>query len=101
MCTAGAAPVRRRMAGDDAGDRGAVAVRPLARVERIEALLDHAGERRMVEVDAGIDHRDQHLVAARQRDAPRRGCSLASAYWRRVRRCRAAPGGRRRAHCVS
>jgi len=51
------------MGDDGACDRGAVRMRLLVGVERVETIHDHARELGMSEVDAGIDHRDQHLVA--------------------------------------
>ena len=55
------------MSRDRAGDGGAVLVRLLRLAERVEGAGDHARKFGMAEVDAGIDHRDQHRVAVGER----------------------------------
>jgi hypothetical protein len=40
-----------------------VRVRLLVRLERVEAIGDHTGELGMRQIDARIDHGDQHLLA--------------------------------------
>ena len=51
------------MGDDGAGDCGAVCMRLLFGVERVVAIHDRARELGMSQVDAGIDYRDQHLLA--------------------------------------
>jgi hypothetical protein len=63
MRASGAAPHQPGVGDDGACDRGAVRMRPLVGIERVETIRDHAPELGMSEVDAGIDHRDQHLFA--------------------------------------
>ena len=55
-----------RAGGDGAGDRGAVRVRLLGLAQRIERAGDHAAQLGMPGVHAGIDHRDQDVVALGQ-----------------------------------
>ena len=54
-----------RMRRDRAGDAGAVDMRLLVALKRVERADDAAGKLRMVCIDAGIDHRDDDAVAAR------------------------------------
>ena len=51
------------MRGDRARDGGAMRMRRLGRIEQVVSVGNHAGKFRMRRIDAGIDHRDQHLIA--------------------------------------
>ncbi len=56
-------PVR----SDRAGNASAVHMRCLAGAERIETVGHGASEFGMTRIDAGVDHGDQHVGAARER----------------------------------
>ena len=55
------------MGDDRSRDGSAVGMRLLAGADRVEAFCDHALELGMGGIDAGIDHRDQHLLALGER----------------------------------
>ena len=63
MRAAGAAPISRARAAIAPAIAGAVRVRLLGLAKRVERAGNRALEFGMAEVDAGVDHRDQDLVA--------------------------------------
>ena len=55
------------MGDDGAGNPGAVPIDRFAGDDGVERIRDHAGQFGMGRVDAGIDHRDQDIVALGER----------------------------------